>query len=78
MNAIKRSSEIFRRPFLMPAYFHFSNSPSPFNLHTHRIPLFTHPPLPYPRPSSNELNPLRPATAARPVFPIFQTPPNAV
>ena len=68
--------KIFRRPFLMPAYFHFSNTPSLFNRHTHRIPFFAHLSLPYSLPLLQQIESLpHPATAARPVFPIFQTTP---
>ena len=66
--------KIFRRPFLMPAYFHFSNSPSPFNRHTHRIPLFTHLSLPY----SNKLNPSPSRDSRPPRFSYFSDDPNAV
>ena len=63
--------KIFRRPFLMPAYFHFSNSPSPFNRHTHRTPLFTHLSLP----SSNELNSSPSRDSRPPRFPYFSDDP---
>ena len=66
---------IFRRPFLMPAYFHFSNSPPRLTAIRTEYPSLPIHPYPTPRPSSNELNPFRPATAALPVFPIFQTTP---
>ncbi|WP_448982288.1 hypothetical protein [Neisseria sicca] len=42
----------------MPAYFHFSNSPPPFNRHTHQIPLFTHPSLPYSPPLIQQIESL--------------------
>ena len=64
--------KIFRRPFLMPAYFHFSNTPSLFNRHMHRTPFFAHLSLPYSLPLLQQIEP-HPATAALPVFPIFQT-----
>ena len=77
--------KIFRRPFLMPAYFHFSNSPPPFNRHTHRIPLFIYLfiylsiyPYPTPHPSSNELNSSPSRDSRPPRFPYFSDDPNAV
>ena len=64
--------KVFRRPFLMPANFHFSNSPSPFNSHTHRIsPLYPSIPTLLQRIESLPHS----ATADIPVFPIFQTTP---
>ncbi|EGQ77690.1 MAG: hypothetical protein E6899_10615 [Neisseria sp.] len=62
----------------MPAYFHFSNSPSPFNLHTHQIPFFTHPSLPYSPPLIQQIESLPIPRQPPPRFPYFSDDPNAV
>ncbi|QMT38101.1 hypothetical protein [Neisseria sicca] len=62
----------------MPAYFHFGNSPSPFNRHTHRIPFFAHLSLPYSPPSSNKLNLSPSQDSLPPSLLYFSDDPNTV
>ncbi|WP_240600235.1 hypothetical protein [Neisseria sicca] len=62
----------------MPAYFHFSNTPPPFNRHMHRMSFFAHLSLPYSPPSSNNLNSFPARSIRPPCFPYFSDDPNAV